>query len=494
MLFFKNLEEAILGHRERKAFYIKDNFYSYQKLAEKISDIRKGLCSLPASEKNIGLISNDDLETYAAILALWFEGKAYVPINPQMPVERNESIIRQANISTIIDSSEYPLFRKYTIINPTDVSSSAINLVPKTVPGGDLAFIIFTSGSTGTPKGVQITRDNIASFMHSLSSLIPDINEHDKCLQMFELTFDLSLISCLIALLKGACIYTIPKNQIKYQYVFKLLDQHQLSFAIMIPSILHYFRPYFDEIKCPELKYNLFCGEALLAGITEAWSQCVPNATIMNVYGPTEATAFCTYYSFNRHSPNKMHNGILSIGKPMEHTRALIVDPQNRPVAQGITGELCLAGALTPGYLGDETKNKNSFFDIEFHGRSERFYKTGDLCFTDPEGALMFAGRMDTQVKIQGHRVELAEIEFHARAYLAQKNVIALTFSRELESLEVGLSIEGDAFDTTPLISYMKAKLPPYMIPTQIKFEKEFLYNINGKIDRKKLSNRFHQQ
>src|SRR5882762_957521 len=110
MPFFSNLEEAILKNSNRKAFYINDTYYTYQELAEKISGLRRFLGSLPLSEKNIGVVTNDDLETYAAILAIWFEGKTFVPINPQMPAERNENMIRQANIRTIIDTSEHPLF------------------------------------------------------------------------------------------------------------------------------------------------------------------------------------------------------------------------------------------------------------------------------------------------------------------------------------------------------------------------------------------------
>jgi amino acid adenylation domain-containing protein len=495
MPLFKNLEESIIKHSRRKVFFIKNTFYTYLDLAEKISAIRNCLIAAPDnSEKKIGLVANDDLETYAAILAIWLEGKAYVPLSPQMPSERNEGIIRQSGIKTIIDSSEQALFPNYFIINSNKGSSFTIDVQPKNVSGEELAYIIFTSGSTGTPKGVPITRNNLASFMDSFSLLIPDVTEKDKCLQMFDLTFDLSIVSCLVALLKGACIFTIPKNQIKYQYVFKLLDEQKLTFAIMIPSILHYFSAYFDEIRCPDLRYNLFCGEPLLIDITQTWSHCVPNATIMNVYGPTEATAFCTYYSLNRLLPNKAHNGILSIGKTMKHTSMLIINGKNYPVKQGVTGELCLTGALTPGYLHDETKNKISFFEIEFNGKSERFYKTGDLCFVDKEGDLMFIGRMDSQVKIQGHRVELSEIEFHARAYLPKSNVIALTFSAGSKNLEVGLLIEGDSFDTRQLVSYMKTKMPSYMIPARIQFEKIFLYNNNGKIDRKKLSNKFPQQ
>jgi D-alanine--poly(phosphoribitol) ligase subunit 1 len=263
----------------------------------------------------------------------------------------------------------------------------------------------------------------------------------------------------------------------------------------MIPTVIHYLRPYFDEIKCQKLKYNLFCGEALPLDVTEAWSRCIPNAKIINVYGPSEATIFCTHYLFDPVFHKKTQNGILSIGKPMKDTYTIVVDEGSRLVKKGETGELCLAGMqLTPGYLNDDVKNKLAFFDLEYNGKSERFYKTGDLCFIDSEGDIMYIGRIDAQVKIQGYRVELPEVEFHAKAYLVKTNVVALAFTNNSGSQEIGLLIEAGQFDTSGLMSYLKTKIPFYMVPATIGFEKIFPQNKNGKTDRKELLKRFQQR
>ncbi len=300
-------------------------------------------------------------------------------------------------------------------------------------------------------------------------------------------------MSYLVPLLKGACVYSIPKDNIKYAYIFELMDEQNISIALMVPSMLHYLRPYFDEMCFPNMKYSLFCGEALPLDVIVDWSKCIPNAKIMNLYGPTENTIFCTHYSFNRYN-KKVYNGILSIGKAMYKNECIIVNSDNNIVETGEVGELCLNGIqLTPGYWNNEKINKESFFYIDLQGKKERFYKTGDLCSKDNEGDILYHGRMDYQTKIQGFRVELIEIEFYTKEFLNKLNVVAIDFTNKINNNEIGLAIESQEFDTNKLLKYLKDKLPFYMIPTLIIFVSCFPLNINEKIDRKKIKQLFNK-
>jgi D-alanine--poly(phosphoribitol) ligase subunit 1 len=493
MELFLNLAESIKKSREHNAFFINEKSYKYGDFAQSISAIRQSIQLLTKSdEKNIGLIINDDLETYAAIIALWFEGKAYIPINPETPVDRNKKVINQAGIKTIIDSSDKIVFSEYLTIESRKLKETSINLTPVKVSGEELAYIFFTSGTTGEPKGVPIKRNNVSGFIRAFWDLGFKIDHNDRIMQMFELTFDLSVMSFLVPLLKGSCVYTIPKGKIKYNYIFELLDEHNITVALMVPSILHYLRPYFDEINAPEMKYSLFCGEALPLDVTKEWSQCLPNAEISNVYGPTENTIFCTSYVYNRIGENKEYNGILCIGKQMTGVETIIVNENNQILPSGEKGELCLAGELlTPGYWKNEEKNKEAFFNIDYKGKSTRFYRTGDLCVKDNDDDIMYLGRIDFQTKIQGFRVELSEVEFHAKASLGKINTVAIAFTNKIGNTEIGLAIEANEFNTDELLNYLKTKMPVYMIPTQIIFEKTFPLNTNGKTDRKELKNKF---
>jgi amino acid adenylation domain-containing protein len=355
----------------------------------------------------------------------------------------------------------------------------------KAFPGDDLVYILFTSGSTGKPKGVPITRNNIGTFMRSFWSVGFDITAADKCLQCFDLTFDVSVQSYLVPLTRGACMYTIPHNQIKYSYVFGLLDDHQLTFGAMAPSMIRYLRPYFGEIDIPAFRYCILTAEASPLELVREWSACIPNAEIYDFYGPTEATIYCTYYKLPADMQAKQLNGMLSIGKPMNGLHAVIKDEGNKILGRGEKGELCISGGqLTPGYWQNPEKNKEVFVHLVYEGNRERFYKTGDLCYMDDAGDIMYSGRIDFQVKIQGYRVELGEIEHHAREFLKGQNAVAITFENITTNTEIALFVEGQLEQSDGLLGYLKSKVPPYMIPTKVFAEEIFPLNNNGKVDR----------
>ncbi|HRG59207.1 MAG TPA: AMP-binding protein [Bacteroidia bacterium] len=489
MQLLNNLQESFTKFKDRNCFFINGQFYTYHAFAQCITNIRKSIeQNTNNSENIIGIIANDDLETYASIIACWFECKAYVPISPETPIDRNQKIIDQALIKTILNSGEPLLFTDIKIIDTKKLPVSTIDLVPKKVMEENLAYLLFTSGTTGMPKGVPISFKNVNGFTEAFWKIGFKLNEDDRCLQMFELTFDLSVMSYLIPLLKGACIYTIPKDKIKYSYIFELMEEQLLTFALMVPSILHFLRPYFDEIDLPQMKYSLFCGEALPLDVTEEWQKCLPNAAIYNVYGPTEDTIFCTYYLYAHKGNNKSRNGILSIGKAMNNTSTIIIDENNNILPAGESGQLCLGGVqLTPGYWHNEEKNKEAFFMLNHNNKDERFYKTGDLCLCDTEGDILYLGRLDYQTKIQGFRVELSEIEFHVKAFLEKNNAVAVALVDHIGNTEIGLIIESKPFQLEPLQEYMKSRMPHYMIPRKITFTDVFPLNTNGKTDRKKL-------
>lgn len=479
--FFKSSEKFA----DRNAFCIDEVFYTYQQLRERIEILH----SLVKSSKSdvVGIVTHDHLDTYAAIWAVWLTGKSYVPLNPLSPEDLNLRIKQQLNLDLILDPKETGNLSK----SSTDIFSFWSNFSKSDFDDTRLVYILFTSGSTGVPKGVPIQSGNLAAFVEAFWRMGYQIAKEDKALQMFELTFDLSVMSYLIPQLKGGCVYTVPKDCLKFAYIYDLLTEQELTIALMVPSMLKLLRPYFEEIECPKLKYSLFCGEALHADLIDLWKICVPNARIDNVYGPTENTIFCTYYTCLNNESMDSHNGVLSIGKSMANNDCKVFNDLYEVAQPNEIGELCLSGLqLTPGYLDNEELNRGAFF---WHkdpdtGTQVRYYKTGDLCVELPNGNINFIGRKDSQVKIQGFRVELAEIEFQAKSGLDSfKNMVCILVEDKNENNEIVLMIEGQPFDLNVLRAHLKETLPWYMIPKDVLFMDSFPLNSSGKIDKRKI-------
>lgn len=488
---FKRLQRSFEGFAEENAFCINNTCYTYKDFGKRINGIMAEIN--PCVSANIGIVVYNDIETYAAIMAVVFSGKTFIPLAPENPVERISKIMDQAGIGTILTSHsdhvehlipDTKFIRK--ILTKDVLSEKFIPDIPE-VTEEQNAYILFTSGSTGIPKGVPIRYKNLSAFVDAFFSLGYDLNETDRFLQMFELTFDLSIMSYLIPLCVGASVFTVPSGEIKYTAAYSILEEHQITVALMVPSILMFLKKYFDEIRLKNMRYSLFCGEALYSDLARQWAECVPNALIQNVYGPTEATIFCLTYDWKKKDKNKDYNGIVCIGKPMKNMQAIVVDEHHAEVAAGLFGELCLAGdQVISGYLEDSPKNKEAFFRHIKDHKEFVFYRTGDICSRDDDGDFFYIGRLDHQVKIQGFRVELSEVEFYAREFTGQANTAAFTSQNAAGSVFIHLFVEGFG-NIHELDDYLKTKLPPYMIPAKIQSIQKFPLNANGKTDRKAL-------
>lgn len=493
MFFYKEVLSPILNSIERfptfNAFCIDEEHYTYAQLAECVSKIRVALRRCSYQNTKVGLVINDDLESYASIIALWLEGDCYVPLHPNWPMERCLDICEQVELDLILDSSEESRYEDYQVIKTSSLEYEVDCLEPKDgISDEELAYILFTSGSTGKPKGVMLMRKNVAAFMDSFWQTGIEITEEDRCLQCFDLTFDVSVQGYLVPLTKGACCYTVPYGQIKYIYASGLIEDHQLTFGAMAPSMLRYLKPYFDEIDATSLKACILTAEACPLNLMEDWYNCATNTEIYDFYGPTECTIYCTYYKLTKGGDNKSLNGIISIGKPLANCVGLILDENGHELPVGEKGELCIAGdQVTKGYWKNEEKNVSSFFFKEVNGVNMRFYHTGDLCYKDTDGDIMYSGRLDHQAKIQGFRVEMGEIEYHARELLGGKNVVCIAFDNKESLTEIAMFMEAEEFNPDEMIAYMRTKMPSYMIPTRLYYVPIFPLNSNDKVDKVKL-------
>ena len=504
-MFLRNLLSAMEKYKARNAFCIHDVYYTYGDLLSLTASICGQIeRERPSTgeDKIIAVLCTDDIRTYASLLAIWFSGCAYVPLGLHNPTERNLTILGDAGCKVLLSTAELtdPRYSAFTVITPGSTPASADPASASAHPAStsrdivlaaskehDPAYILFTSGSTGTPKGVPISYANLASFVRAFSRSPYTLGEDDRCLQMFELTFDVSISSFLLPLLHGACIYTIPDGAIKYMGVLKLLHQHKLTSIQIVPSVIKLAQPLLPKLNFPSVRQCILTGEATPVDLLPLWEPCVPNAAILNFYGPTEATIYTSFYPYDR-KELKSYNGLMAIGKAFSGMDLLVVNDNGAEAGPGEKGELLIGGPqLTRGYLNNPDLNRTAFLERRTGDSIKRFYRSGDLCFLDETGDIFYCGRLDNQVKIRGYRVELGEIEYQVRKFFDINSVVIV--SKDKTGMVVlGLILETqDVSKLQAVLGHLKNKLPDYMIPGYIRTIKEFPLNTSGKTDRKKI-------
>lgn len=482
-----DIRNAFNKYRKNKAFMINDIAYTYEQLAQAVYGISERIYN--RQDKVIGIMGENRLETYASILAVLFCGKTYVILHPDYPKDRNKCIARQAGINLLLHAQDVHSFQPEALvveqICTSGLQQNDSSILNVNQDDNENAYIIFTSGSTGEPKGVPISRRNLNAFYAAYQNLGWRLNETDRMLQMFELTFDVSVVSLLYPLTMGACVYTVSSDGIKYINALEVLDKYEISFAAVAPSLLQLVRPYFNEISLPKLKYLIVTAEASNVKLLSDFRACAPNATFVNLYGPTEGTIYCTSYIIPSASC-KHHNGMIAIGKPFDGISIQIMSDEGTPVRTEEKGELWISGdQIMKGYWNAPEKSNACLIKGE---DGKIYYKTGDLCKIDADGDLIYCGRKDYQVKVQGFRIELSEIEYVAKNFFNGKyGVVVIPKLSENKGCELHLVVEETGFDQTKLHEYMSTKLPHYMIPQYIHEVKHFPLNNSNKIDRKKI-------
>jgi non-ribosomal peptide synthetase component F len=280
----------------------------------------------------------------------------------------------------------------------------------------------------------------------------------------------------------GACCYVVPQNGLKFLETIRLLKDHSITVSTFVPTILNHIDKYLNELQLPSLKYSFFIGDKLSHNLTCKWKKSIPNAEIFNFYGPTEATIMCSYYKWEE-SISKIEsvNDVVPIGKLFPNIDYKIINIENSPSEKG---ELYIKGNQVITNYNNRT-NLESFKKIE---EGITYYKTGDLVHLNKKGNLIYHSRVDRQVKINGYRIEINEIEACIRRKINHPFCVT-TFKNKNQLNELVLFIENKGEgEVEDLINFLKQELPSYMIPQTVINIKNIPYNSNQKIDFKKLN------
>ena len=474
--------ESVKRFPESNAIYVDNKHYSYNQLFFHSSKIYNWLKSNHSNDKRIAVFDDNNFETYATILAISLINKTFVPLNHKFPDERNSMIIEQSEASLILTTNIYRCSDNLKIKYQSIITELPSNLEDYNNEidfeslkfDNSEAYILFTSGTTGTPKGVVITNENVNSFFNNFLTEKIYFFSDDKVLQMFDLTFDVATFSFYLPLMFGACAYIVPKKNVLYPSILKMLVEQEITVATLIPSVLNFLKPYFNQLRFPKIKYCIFTGDTLYHDIAKEWKEIIPNGNILNMCGPTETTINCTIYQYSKNiSENKTTNGIVPIGKVLKGIDYLLLNEENEIVKD--KGELCVSGKqITTSYLNNVHPEKYLNFN------DKKYFKTGDIVSINEFGNFNFHGRIDRQIKLNGFRIELNEIEFHIRNY-TNKNVVVIVNTDNSNNKSLIAIIENYENLKENIVEYLKIKIPEYMIPSKFISIENIPLNANQK-------------
>jgi amino acid adenylation domain-containing protein/non-ribosomal peptide synthase protein (TIGR01720 family) len=472
-------EEQVKHTPENTALKFKDKELSYRELNEQANQLAHYLIQNYTIQPDelIGIELERSEWMVIGILAIIKSGGAYVPIDPEYPKQRKSFIKEDANLKLIINEQELQKFKEANKNKEYPSTNPNIKLSPN-----NLMYVIYTSGSTGNPKGCMLEHGGLVNRLTTIWHTL-NFGNDERILQSTTFTFDVSLSELIMPLLKGASSILIDKNTLlNPKELVALIHKERVTSIHAVPGLLDLLIDdnYFINGNYKELRRAVSAGEPLSESLLQDWHNKT-GISLFNYYGPTETSIYVLGYQTDS-SDNSVH-----IGKPLPNTQAYLLDNTHHLVPFGSIGEICIGGVgLARGYLNREDLTKEKFITNPYNP-SERLYRTGDLGRWREDGNLEYLGRIDDQVKIRGYRIELGEIEQAISSHKAsgQAVVIARAINNATDK-ELIAYTTGEA-TAEELKSYLKERLPSYMVPNYYVKLESIPLTSNGKVDRKAL-------
>ncbi len=515
---------------DRPALWVDERVYCYDELASRARRVAAGLrAAMPAGRAaRCLLFAHRSVAAYAGLLGILEAGFAYVPLNPNVPAARIAAVIEQSDAplllvdrrcAALLDEALSLLDdcpRVFLLDDEGDDARHANEAgAPQARSAGDclaglphaplsaqahtprephdLAYVLFTSGSTGAPKGVPISHANARAYVAGQLQLLGRLPDA-RYVQLCELSFDPSVHDMFVCWANGACLY-VPKT-VEPIYNAAFIKEHAITHWSSVPSVAAFMQQFrkLQPNEFSSLRVTLFGGEPLPRLLVQAWLRAAPNSRVLNMYGPTETTVACSAFEVSREFLADSRHAMMPLGGALPGMELLIVDAVLEPVAPGACGELLIGGPqLAAGYLSSDEPGNRRFISATYPGHaSTRWFRSADAAREVAGQGIMFQGRLDTQIKIRGNRIELEEVEHVVQTCSQAALCAVLGWPVDDAGRAGGLvafisNAEGSA---AQILQACRQRLPVYAVPQRIVMLDALPLNVNGKIDRKALAGR----
>jgi amino acid adenylation domain-containing protein len=514
------LNRVLANYGPRPALAIDGRVWSYAEVIDAAADLAQLLQATDGGRLGlVGLLAHKSFAAYVGAVGAHLAGRGYVPLNVKFPPQRLAAMLRSSGTGALVVGPEgLPRLAELleaaaggpfcTIVGLGLESFAGLDkqhpthrfvlagrarrtdglASPPAMPAAATAYLMFTSGSTGTPKGVPVSFGNLDAYVAHIIGQFP-LEPDDRVSQTFDMTFDLSVHDLFITWASGACLY--PLADVTLLNPAKFIREMALTAWFSVPSVAM-FMGRARTLKpgvFPSLRLSLFCGEPLPVVTANAWSAAAPRSRVVNLYGPTEATIAIAAYEWNEEGRNGIpEGGTVPIGRVFAPQSFCLLAEGGQVTAGPGRGELCLAGSqVTEGYLTAPEKTAERY--VALAALPGRWYRTGDLVEADTKAVLHFLGRIDFQVKVNGYRVELGELEATLRAASGCDAVVAVPWPASNGSAQGLVAfILGEPRESAAVLSFCRRALPDYMVPSRIVWKEALPLNPNGKIDRTALA------
>ncbi len=476
---------------DKTAVACRDESYTFAQLKDLSQRMGSSIAEYQPESGPVGVLVDRGADTAAFFLAALYSGNFYIPIDPDMPGEKIDMILNDADIRMMLcDTSRVDFLRDLgyggQILTTADAGETKTNA--PTVSSDTPACMLYTSGSTGVPKGVLKSHGAFIDFMENYIDLF-NLGAEEIIGNQTPFFFDAAAKDFYLMVFTGATLEVLPSELFLFPVtLIEYMNQKKISYICWVPSALSIVTQLrtFQEILPTTLKKVFFVGETFPVKHLREWMRVMPKLTYVNLYGSTEIAGVCCYY--NLPVPFDEDVDEIPVGCALPNCRVFLrgEDEENFITGPDEVGEICVASnSLALEYYHDPKRTNETFVTLPLpDGTSARALRTGDLAKYDEAGNLVFVSRSDDQIKHMGHRIELGEIESVAnRIPEIQKCCCLYNKKKDQICLFVEL-VPGCGWDAKTIRRTLKGKLSDYMQPSKCFVLDAIPQNANGKADR----------